>query len=501
LDTTVQELRTCGAIDQNNIVTQYFRAPDDHLSGVSLRFGTYRKVMTHRLRFRIDLIDEADIGRTAATPERSHFCTEITAEGISDGGWFQLYFPTIEHSKEQLFVLEISSPDAAPGNAVTAWMSRAADRIAGHVVCLAGRSIEGGFGLQARLTASNPVATTSYPQGMLYSPYSSCNMNCTHCISRHTRERAVHMSDRMKQDIKAHVDTKQLRWMFTDYSGDIFFAEHSNPGELDFILGLGIAIHIDTNGAYLTAEYIERIMRSAVDTLSISVDAAQDETYHAIRRGAPPIERIFQIAKAVVEARARHGRKRNFRIFLGYTLMRSNLHELPLFIQEAARAGIDAVGCRHIEVYHADMESESLFHHKKYFNSMRAACIELAKSLGIRLNIGEELHDYPTFRGRTPCNLPWSSATVLANGDVLACCVPGSKMGNTNEQSLESIWQGEAYRRLRARVNSVNPPSLCKQCPFRSSLNDYASPAALRANLTARPLLDDLMAHEISVSA
>jgi radical SAM protein with 4Fe4S-binding SPASM domain len=181
--------------------------------------------------------------------------------------------------------------------------------------------------------------------------------------------------------------------------------------------------------------------------------------------------------------------------------MRSNLHELPLFIQEAARAGIDAVGCRHIEVYHADMESESLFHHKKYFNSMRAACIELAKSLGIRLNIGEELHDYPTFRGRTPCNLPWSSATVLANGDVLACCVPGSKMGNTNEQSLESIWQGEAYRRLRARVNSVNPPSLCKQCPFRSSLNDYASPAALRANLTARPLLDDLMAHEISVSA
>lgn len=501
MDRKVQELRTCGAIDRTNIVTQYFRAPEAHLSGVALRFGTYRKVMTHRLRFRIDLVDEADIGRAATMSEGSRFCTEITAEGLSDGDWFHLYFPTIEQSKDQVFVLEISSPDAEPGKAVTAWMSRGADRIAGHVVCLAGRSLEQGFGLQARLITSNPVVATSYPHGLLYSPYSSCNMNCIHCISRHTRKHSVHVSAWMKQDIKAHADAKQLRWMFTDYSGDIFFAEHINPGELDFILGLGIAIHIDTNGAYLTEALIERIMSSKVDALSLSVDAALDETYHAIRRGAPPIERIFQIAKAVVEARTRHGRNCNFRICMGYTLMRSNLHELPLFIQEAAKAGVDAVGCRHIEVYHADMESESLFHHKKYFNSMRAACIELAKSLGIRLNIGPELHDTPRIGGRQPCGLPWASATVLANGDILACCVPGSKMGNINEHSLESIWQGEAYRRLRARVNSADPPSLCKQCPVRSSLNDYSGPAALRANLTAPSLLEELMAGEICLSA
>jgi Iron-sulfur cluster-binding domain len=69
-------------------------------------------------------------------------------------------------------------------------------------------------------------------------------------------------------------------------------------------------------------------------------------------------------------------------------------------------------------------------------------------------------------------------------------------MGNVNEQSLEAIWQGIGYQRLRARVNSVDPPSLCKACPFLNSLNNYQSHAALCASRSAMPLLEELMANE-----
>ncbi|POZ51795.1 radical SAM/SPASM domain-containing protein [Methylovulum psychrotolerans] len=405
-----------------------------------------------------------------------------------------MYFPTLARSKGRLLALTIASPDANPGDAVTAWLVRTAQRIPGHVRCHASAPIEEGFGLQANLITSNPEADITYPKGLLYSPLSSCNMNCIHCISRATRPRAIRLSERIRQDIKAHAQEQQLNWMFTDYSGDIFFAEHKQPGELDFIFSLGIAIHIDTNAAYLDAAMIEKVMASPVDALSISIDAAQDDTYRRIRVGSPPIGQVFDTAKAVVAERARQGRQSNFRVYLGFTMMRSNLHELPLFIQKAADAGVDAVGCRHLELYHADMEDESLFHHKAYFNSMRAACLALAKSLNINLNIGEELWEHPASGGRAPCPTPWSSAVLLANGDLMACCVPGSKMGNVNDQPIEALWQGEAYRRLRARVNSQDPPSLCKSCPFRNSLNDYANPQALRAGLSAVPLLEELMA-------
>jgi radical SAM protein with 4Fe4S-binding SPASM domain len=494
-----EELSVCGPIDRNNTLVQYFRPPDDYFSGLSLRFGTYRKALTHRLRFQLDFLDEAASIRGETPKSTPLFLGEVEAAGISDGEWFHLYFPTIASSKGKLFALTISSTDAEDGEALTAWLSCAGDRIPGHVVCRAGHTIAEGLGLQASLITGNPAAAPPYPRGLLYSPFSSCNMNCTHCISRHSRQRAIHMPASVRQDVEAHVDSEQLHWMFTDYSGDIFFADHSNPGELDFILGLGIAIHIDTNGAYLDAARIERIMKSPVDALSISVDAARDETYHAIRIGSPPIDRIFATAEAVVAARTEHGREKDFRIYMGFTLMLSNLHELPLFIQKAAKAGVDAIGCRHLEVYHADMERESLVRHKQYFNSMRAACIALAKTLEIELLIGEELRDQPRAGGKNPCLLPWDSAVVLANGDVMACCVPGSKMGNVCEQSLESIWQSEGYRRLRTRVNSNDPPSLCKHCPYRGPIDNGDAGEFLRVQQISKSLLEDLMVDEKSI--
>jgi radical SAM protein with 4Fe4S-binding SPASM domain len=487
----------CGPIDRNHAVIQHFECPVEHISGISLRFGTFRQIMCHRLCFRLDLLDDASLGDVplAIPGNRTPiFQTDVAASGITDGEDFHLYFPTVANTRGTRFALTIFSSDAAADHAVTVWLSRGEGRIPGHISCRSRVPCSPDFGLRASLIVSEPTAAAAYPEGLLYSPLSSCNLNCVHCVSRHTRSRVARLPERIRQDITNHAVSGQLRWMFTDYSGDIFFAERKNPGELAFVLGLGIAVHIDTNGACLDRETIDRVMESKVDALNISIDAAQDATFRAIRIGAPPIDQIFATANMVIEARARHGRTSNFRVALGFTLMRSNLHELPLFIQIAAKIGVDAVSCRHLEVYHADMEPESLFYHRAYFNSIRAACLELARSLSIPLLIGEELTAEPNSSGVEPCMIPWSSAVLIANGDVMACCVPGSRMGNLDQQSLEEIWQGHAYRRLRARVNSADPPSLCRNCQFRRSLNSYDSVASFRAQHASRPLLEELMA-------
>ena len=49
-----------------------------------------------------------------------------------------------------------------------------------------------------------------------------------------------------------------------------------------------------------------------------------------------------------------------------------------------------------------------------------------------------------------------------------------------------------AYRALRSRVNSTKPPSLCRNCQFRNSLNTFEDGTALRSHLCARPSLDEL---------
>ena len=50
------------------------------------------------------------------------------------------------------------------------------------------------------------------------------------------------------------------------------------------------------------------------------------------------------------------------------------------------------------------------------------------------------------------CEYPWLSLTVMADGNVVPCTQISNNelvMGNVNEQSLEEIWNGENYKKLR----------------------------------------------------
>jgi hypothetical protein len=48
-------------------------------------------------------------------------------------------------------------------------------------------------------------------------------------------------------------------------------------------------------------------------------------------------------------------------------------------------------------------------------------------------------------------------------------------MGNINSQSLEDIWNGEAYQAFRLKVNSASPPTTCVSCAFTRRHNNRLS--------------------------
>lgn len=485
--------RICGPIDRLGGIVQLVRCPSNYLSGVSIQFGTHCRPQKIPLVVELFAADEAS-DDPAAWPILSGAAlasATILPDELVDNDYHHIYLDTIKDSKERLFALRLTSPEIGETESPTAYVSRGPDRIAGHCGLHTRDGVFLAHGLKANLIFSSPEVRASSPPGLLYSPLTSCNMNCTHCISRHSRKRVHRMSPAIKDEIKTLVSSGKITWMFTDYSGDLLFADHKKPGELDYVTGLGIAVHIDTNGAYLTDERIAKIMASKVDAVSISIDAATDETYQTIRIGAPHLDTIFGAAERLVKARATGGREHNLTISVGFTLMRSNIHELPLFVQRAAQAGVNSIGCRHLEVYHTPMQGESLVHEPERFNAVRRDALALAASLGIQLNIGEELQDRSGTGSPQPCLLPWESATVLANGDVMACCVPGAKIGNLTEDTLEGIWTGERYRRLRERVNSNNPPKLCGTCQFRNAVNRYGGHNALHRDGVVTQTFDD----------
>ncbi|WP_163365285.1 hypothetical protein, partial [Enterobacter asburiae] len=70
-----------------------------------------------------------------------------------------------------------------------------------------------------------------------------------------------------------------LQTTYTDFSGDIFWADQRFGGELAFMIGLAVPFHVDTNATHLTREAIDRLLASKVTSVNVSIDAAETATY------------------------------------------------------------------------------------------------------------------------------------------------------------------------------------------------------------------------------
>jgi len=99
------------------------------------------------------------------------------------------------------------------------------------------------------------------------------------------------------------------------------------------------------------------------------------------------------------------------------------------------------------------------------FSEAAAAAAELG--LALRLPQLDE-RPAPQRQQRRGCDWPWTSAYVTHRGDVQPCCmVMGSEratLGSVSDRSFADVWRGRAYRAFRRRLESDDPPDVCRGC-------------------------------------
>ncbi|WP_082109266.1 radical SAM protein [Azospirillum thiophilum] len=473
---SLPEQRPAGKVLAGRKVVQVFRPTADHLSSVSPLLATYAGIRNSRVilsLYRLPTGEAAELAINDLPTEWLVGRAEFDGAKILDNAFQDLRLTTIPQAAGRSFALVLESPDATADNAVTVWLhSGAARRMTGHVACFVGGKHQGEYGMMAELGYSPPLADGPVPPGLLLSPVTQCNLNCIHCISREMRASVARLDDRVREPIREWSRRGWLRGVETDYSGDILWADHRFGGELDFIIGLDVPFHVNTNGAHLSQDTCERLLKSKLRSINVSLDAATDATYRRIRRGAPPLDEVLDNLRRLAGAR---GERRQPTLLLGFTLMRSNLEELLPFIRLAADLGFDVVQCRHLEAYTADMEAESLWFDQARYAEAWGMAVALAAELGIGLEIQGPFDAVPARAGRASCPEPWRSAVVLGNGDVMACCIPGTRIGNLHETSMEDLWNGPGYQAFRLAVNSADPPTACRTCPIYRDPRDADS--------------------------
>ena len=210
-------------------------------------------------------------------------------------------------------------------------------------------------------------------------------------------------------------------------------------------------LRLVTNGQVNRPDIWDSLM-SAHAMIVISVDAADPELFAQLRRGGT-IPRLRATVSEIVAARDRYGAPRDN---LGFNTVVSmdNLHDLPNIVDLAADLDVPVVVCypivtdlNHPSHLRADLDA-----------TVRAydAAASRARDRGIVLQLGAAPDPSLALvdKVRTPpCMHPWSYAYVTYEGGVGFCDHlignPRFTLGSLKDSSLEEIWNGDEWAKLR----------------------------------------------------
>lgn len=246
-----------------------------------------------------------------------------------------------------------------------------------------------------------------------------------------------------------------------------------------YLKGRGTTVLFNSDAIGLTEKKREGLIESKLDELRVSLDAATPETYRAIR-GVLAFHRVRENVAALVDLRRKLAAGTPA-ISLWFTVLRTNVHELPAFIRLAADIGADRVNVQRLVYYGQGMAvaGQSLYGDLSALESQfLAEASHLAGELGVSLcasgNTTPEASLTPEERKRpwSGCQRPWALSYITANGNVLPCCISpwtakdyrGLILGNAITQPFVGIWNGERYREFRIRFESDEAPDPCHGC-------------------------------------
>ena len=316
----------------------------------------------------------------------------------------------------------------------------------------------------------------------------TCNLRCLHCLHyspflvNPTRAgETTGYLDSQPQRMEALLD-ELLRLGTRDFELSPGGEPFLNPRLLNYIARLkrsGSHCSCHTNGTLLNASILDELISLGFDDLIITTMAGTADTYGATHPGCPAdaFATIENNLRTLGE-RKRARRARAPRVRLSFILIRQNADGIAAFAEFAARMRVESV--RYFPVFDvSDPGFAAVFPTAEQFpmiTEQLAAARAVLDVAGIDHNVArfrqlfKQRLDTAALYRVIGCYYSWYGVKVDPSGHVYPCCCCQVPIGNINEQSFTEIWQGEAYRQLRAELLSLPrrsgplPGYLCHSC-------------------------------------
>lgn len=294
----------------------------------------------------------------------------------------------------------------------------------------------------------------------------ACNLQCVMCPWRGIAKTAGNgiMPQEVWESIRPHL----TQVLSVDFSGG---GEPLLQPRLEQWIkeakGAGCETGFLTNGLLMRKEKAERLVRTGLDWIGVSMDGASKDVYEKIRTGSN-FERVCENLANVAKLRTGKVPK----TMINFVLMNTNFHQVEEIIRLAARLGVDQVNFKQCDVIRgeegkglglfAKRETKEVRRLKKALTKAR----RLAKNRDVRTTAfsftPEELpvceqdpRDslFIRYDGLVaPCiNLAYGGPTTFLGQEVT---MPSMHYGHLPDEDLLDLWEGDGCKWFRERFQN-----------------------------------------------
>jgi radical SAM protein with 4Fe4S-binding SPASM domain len=272
-----------------------------------------------------------------------------------------------------------------------------------------------------------------------------CNLNCPECNSgsgKMTRSRGfmnVELFDKIIRELGPYL-----------YNLNLYFQGESmlHPQFFNFLGKCrNIYTTLSTNGHFLSAENAEKIARSGLRKLIISVDGMDNPSYSTYRVNGD-FKTVIDGVKNISSAKKRYPSR--LKLIIQFLVNRNNEHQIRearVFAREM-NASLQLKSMQVINKDSYDLWLPSSEKFSRYFKT------------GKGYKIKSKLPDR--------CARLWLNPVITWDGKVIPCCFDKDAdhiMGDLNEDSFRDIWNGPKYRLFRKSVFTDRKMiGICRNC-------------------------------------
>ena len=273
----------------------------------------------------------------------------------------------------------------------------------------------------------------------------NCNLSCPHCCSgsgRMLRKRGfmdIDLFKKIMKELSPYLYNVNLYFQGEPMLHPLFFSFIANCLKTNSV--------VSTNGHYLSEENSDRIVRSGLSKLIISVDGVDQETYSVYRVNGN-LNTVKEGLKNLKDAKERY--KSSLKTEIQFLVNRFNENQIPQ-IKELAKS------------VHANL-------------SLKSMQITDKSDIGSWLPADSRFNRYEIKDGSyvlkssmsDRCARLWFNPVITWDGKVLPCCFDKNAeyiMGDINQDSFREIWDGPKYRVFRKSIlTGRHTVEICRNC-------------------------------------